>query len=161
PPPKPTPLDDKNDKIAEIKEQLCTLLGYLPYQIDQVKVELCDSNTLYIELNGPDSALVIGEKGYRFNALSYLLFNWLHQKYGYNVRLEVAHFLKDQEEMMESYLQGIIMQIHEVGKAQTKPLDGMLIHIALKRLRETFPNKHITCQTNSSNERFVVINDFK
>lgn len=157
PAPKPALLDTK---IAEIKKELCTLLAYLPYQIDQIKVELYDPQTLLVELNGPDSALIIGEKGYRFNALSYLLFNWIHQKYGYNVRLEVARFLRDQEEMMETYLQGVIMQVHEVGKAQTKPLDGMLIHIALKRLRETFPHKHITCQSNDNNERFIVINDF-
>ncbi|BCZ18888.1 hypothetical protein NHP190012_05300 [Helicobacter sp. NHP19-012] len=122
-------------------------------------MRLYNPQTLLIEINGPDSALIIGEKGYRYNALSYLLFNWIHYKHNYNIRLEVASFLKDQEEMMEVYLQGVMMAVHEVGKAQTKPLDGMLLHIALKRLREAFPNKHVVIEQNSQHESVVVVND--
>ncbi|WP_163499780.1 Jag N-terminal domain-containing protein [Helicobacter suis] len=158
-PPTP-PTNSLETKITEIKEELDTLFSYLPYQIERIHVELYNEQTLLIEINGPDSALIIGEKGYRYNALSYLLFNWIHYKYHYNIRLEVASFLKDQEEIMESYLQSVIMQVHEVGKAQTKPLDGMLLYIALKRLREIFPNKHVSIQANDDHESMVVINDF-
>lgn len=71
--------------------------------------------------------------------MPYLTYSLIgYTAYNYNIRLEVASFLKDQEEMMELYLQGVMMAVHEVGSAQTKPLDGMLLHIALKRLREAF-----------------------
>ncbi|BCD69717.1 Jag N-terminal domain-containing protein [Helicobacter suis] len=162
-PPTPPPTPSTNSletKITEIKQELDTLFSYLPYQIERIHVELYNEQTLLIEINGPDSALIIGEKGYRYNALSYLLFNWIHYKYHYNVRLEVASFLKDQEEIMESYLQSVIMQVREIGKAQTKPLDGMLLYIALKRLREVFPNKHVSIQASNDHESMVVINDF-
>ncbi|WP_163566255.1 Jag N-terminal domain-containing protein [Helicobacter suis] len=159
PPPTP-PTNALKTTITEIKQELDTLFSYLPYQIERIHVELYNEQTLLIEIEGPDSALIIGEKGYRYNALSYLLFNWIHYKYHYNIRLEVASFLKDQEEIMENYLQSVIMQVREIGKAQTKPLDGMLLYIALKRLREIFPNKHVSIQTSDDHESIVVINDF-
>ncbi|WP_104707681.1 Jag N-terminal domain-containing protein [Helicobacter ailurogastricus] len=149
----------QDTKLQEIQTELESLFSHLPYDIDQIAVSFYNPQTLLIEINGPDSALIIGEKGYRYNALSYLLFNWIHHKYNYNIRLEVASFLKDQEEIMEVYLQGVVMAVHEVGKAQTKPLDGMLLHIALKRLRETFPHKHVGIEQNSQNESVVVVND--
>ncbi|WP_104758234.1 Jag N-terminal domain-containing protein [Helicobacter salomonis] len=147
-------------KITEIQNEMRALLALIPYQIDSVQVEFYDSQTLLVEINGEDCALIIGERGYRYNALSYLLFNWIHPKYGYNIRLEVAHFLKKQEEMIELYLQSVIMMVHEVGKAKTKPLDGLLLHIALKRLRETFPDKYVACQSKADDQRYIVINDF-
>ncbi|MFC3846965.1 Jag N-terminal domain-containing protein [Helicobacter baculiformis] len=161
----PSPLPSKADtvphaKIMEIQQEICALLAHIPYQIDSIQVELYNPQTLLIEIKGEDCALLIGEKGYRYNALSYLLFSWIHPKYGYNIRLEVANFLKEQEEMIEHYLQSVIMMVHEVGKAKTKPLDGLLLHIALKRLRETFPNKHVTCQSKANNQRYIVVNDF-
>ncbi|WP_233703703.1 protein jag, partial [Helicobacter felis] len=164
PPPPPSPKEvspsSPTDKITEIQTELMALLSCIPYQIDSIKVELYDPQTLLIKIDGQDCALLIGEKGYRYNALSYLLFNWIHPKYGYNIRLEVANFLKEQEEMIENYLQSVIMMVHEVGKAKTKPLDGVLLHIALKRLRETFPNKYVSCQNKVGGQCCVVVNDF-
>ncbi|WP_121022077.1 Jag N-terminal domain-containing protein [Helicobacter vulpis] len=160
--PSPPSFHDNNPhaKIADIQSEVRALFAHIPYQIDSIQVALYDSQTLLIEINGEDCALLIGEKGYRYNALSYLLFNWIHPKYGYNIRLEVASFLKKQEELMENYLQSVIMMVHEVGKAKTKPLDGLLLHIALKRLRETFPNKYVACQSKADNQRYIVVNDF-
>ncbi|WP_053825765.1 Jag N-terminal domain-containing protein [Helicobacter heilmannii] len=158
-PEKLTPQIQPSNKLAQIQAELESLFSHLPYDIEHIQVSLYNPQTLLIDISGPDSALIIGEKGYRYNALSYLLFNWIHHRYNYNIRLEVASFLKDQEEMMELYLQGVMMAVHEVGKAQTKPLDGMLLHIALKRLREAFPNKHVVIEQNSQNESVVVVND--
>ena len=52
------------------------------------------------------------------------------------------------------------MKCAEKGKAQTKPLDGILAFIALKKLRDTFPDKYISFRQNAQNERYIVINDF-
>ncbi|PAF41704.1 Jag N-terminal domain-containing protein [Helicobacter sp. 11S03491-1] len=153
-------IQDPNGVIQEIETELKALFMTMPYKIDTINVSVYDSQTLLILLDGQDSALMIGEKGYRYKALSYLLFNWIHPKYGYNIRLEIAHFLKNQEEAMEIYLQGIIATIKESGKAQTKPLDGILAYIALKRLREIFPNKYVSFRINSLDERYIIISDF-
>lgn len=146
--------------IEEVQNELRMLFASMPYKINKIEVEIYDNQTLLITLDGEDSALMIGEKGYRYKALSYLLFNWIHPKYGYNIRLEIAHFLKNQEECMDIYLQSIISNVAQTGKAQTKPLDGVLAYIALKKLRETFPNKYVSFRINSQDERYIIVSDF-
>lgn len=146
--------------IEEVQNELQILFASMPYKIDKIEVGIYDDQTLLITLDGEDSALMIGEKGYRYKALSYLLFNWIHPKYGYNIRLEIAHFLKNQEESMDIYLQTIISNVAQTGKAQTKPLDGVLAYIALKKLRETFPNKYVSFRMNSQDERYIIVSDF-
>ena len=91
---------------------------------------------------------MIGKEGYRYKALSYILFNWINEKYGLMLRLEVAEFLKNQEEAIHAYLEPIIEIVKEKGTFKTKPLDGILVHIALKRLREEFPDKYVAVKTN-------------
>lgn len=153
-------IQNPSQVIEEIQNELRMLFASMPYKISKIEVGIYDNQTLLITLDGEDSALMIGEKGYRYKALSYLLFNWIHPKYGYNVRLEIAHFLKNQEESMDIYLQTIISNVAQTGKAQTKPLDGVLAYIALKKLRETFPNKYVSFRINSQDERYIIVSDF-
>ncbi|WP_104747450.1 Jag N-terminal domain-containing protein [Helicobacter cetorum] len=150
----------KQDKIVEIEQELKDLFSHLPYKISKVEVSLYEPGVLLIDIDGEDSALLIGEKGYRYKALSYLLFNWIHPAYGYNIRLEISTFLQNQEKVMDTYLESVIMTVHEVGKAQIKAPDGVLTYIALKKLRKTFPNKYISLKTNLNDEQSIVINDF-
>jgi len=150
----------KEAVAQEILEQIQEMLSFMPFKINVVEVSFYDPQTLLIYLDGNDSALIIGERGYRYKALSYLLFNWIQPTYGYNVRLEIAKFLQNQEEAIESYLVGIINEVKREGKAQTKPLDGILAFIALKKLRSYFPDKYISFRQNNQNERYIVINDF-
>ncbi|CAM2771700.1 Jag N-terminal domain-containing protein [Helicobacter burdigaliensis] len=146
--------------IPTIKQELDELLSLLPYSIEIASIEPYDTNTLYIKLDGEDSALLIGKEGYRYKAMSYLIFNWINHVYGLMIRLEIAEFLKNQEDMIANYLLPIKESIKATGKAQTKPLDGVLAHIALKQLREEFPNKYVSFRLNSEGERFVIVNDF-
>lgn len=148
------------DKLHEIKQELKDLFSHLPYKINKVEVSLYEPGVLLIDIDGEDSALLIGEKGYRYKALSYLLFNWIHPAYGYNIRLEISTFLQNQEKVMEAQLQSTIMTVHEVGKGQMKAPDGVLIYIALKKLRKAFPNKYVSIKTNLNDEKYIVINDF-
>ncbi|GAA8323187.1 Jag N-terminal domain-containing protein [Helicobacter pylori] len=148
------------DKLHEIKQELKDLFSHLPYKINKVEVSLYEPGVLLIDIDGEDSALLIGEKGYRYKALSYLLFNWIHPAYGYNIRLEISTFLQNQEKVMEVQLQSTIMTVHEVGKGQMKAPDGVLTYIALKKLRKTFPNKYVSIKTNLNDEKYIVINDF-
>ncbi len=148
------------DRLHEIKQELKDLFSHLPYKINKVEVSFYEPGVLLIDIDGEDSALLIGEKGYRYKALSYLLFNWIHPAYGYNIRLEISTFLQNQEKVMEAQLQSTIMTVHEVGKGQMKAPDGVLTYIALKKLRKAFPNKYVSIKTNLNDEKCIVINDF-
>ncbi|UOS70379.1 Jag N-terminal domain-containing protein [Helicobacter pylori] len=148
------------DKLHEIEQELKDLFSHLPYKINKVEVSLYEPGVLLIDIDGEDSALLIGEKGYRYKALSYLLFNWIHPAYGYNIRLEISTFLQNQEKVMDTQLQNTIMTVHEVGKGQMKAPDGVLTYIALKKLRKAFPNKYVSIKTNLNEEKYIVINDF-
>ncbi|WQT02999.1 Jag N-terminal domain-containing protein [Helicobacter pylori] len=161
-PPKKNPKEESHngDKLHEIKQELKDLFSHLPYKINKVEVSLYKPGVLLIDIDGEDSALLIGEKGYRYKALSYLLFNWIHPAYGYNIRLEISTFLQNQEKVMEAQLQSVIMTVHEVGKGQMKAPDGVLTYIALKKLRKAFPNKYVSIKTNLNDEKYIVINDF-
>ncbi|WP_231258731.1 Jag N-terminal domain-containing protein [Helicobacter pylori] len=161
-PPKKNPKEESHngDKLHEIKQELKELFSHLPYKINKVEVSLYEPGVLLIDIDGEDSALLIGEKGYRYKALSYLLFNWIHPTYGYSIRLEISTFLQNQEKVMEAQLQSTIMTVHEVGKGQMKAPDGVLTYIALKKLRKAFPNKYVSIKTNLNDEKYIVINDF-
>ncbi|MGL2545954.1 Jag N-terminal domain-containing protein [Helicobacter pylori] len=161
-PPKKNPKEESHsgDKLHEIKQELKDLFSHLPYKINKVEVSLYEPGVLLIDIDGEDSALLIGEKGYRYKALSYLLFNWIHPAYGYSIRLEISTFLQNQEKVMEAQLQSVIMTMHEVGKGQMKAPDGVLTYIALKKLRKAFPNKYVSIKTNLNDEKYIVINDF-
>ncbi len=163
--PKPSKKNPKEeshngDKLHEIKQELKDLFSHLPYKINKVEVSLYEPGVLLIDIDGEDSALLIGEKGYRYKALSYLLFNWIHPTYGYSIRLEISTFLQNQEKVMDTQLQSTIMTVHEVGKGQMKAPDGVLTYIALKKLRKAFPNKYVSIKTNLNDEKYIVINDF-
>ncbi len=152
---------DKEEIIAEIKHDVNNLFKETCFALDEIKVEFYDDETIYMEFSGDDSALLIGKEGYRYKALSYILFNWINEKYGLMLRLEIAEFLKNQEDAIHNYLEPVIENIKENGSYKTKPLDGILVHIALKRLREEFPNKYVAVKTNQKGDKYVLVNEYR
>ncbi len=152
---------DKEKILEEVKTGISYLFDDSCYKIEQINVEFYDDETLYVEFLGEDSALLIGKEGYRYKALSYILFNWINEKYGLMLRLEVAQFLKNQEESIYAYLEPIIEIIKEKGSFKTKPLDGILVHIALKKLREEFPDKYVAVKTNVKGDKYVLVNEYR
>ncbi|AXH10337.1 hypothetical protein CP960_03055 [Malaciobacter halophilus] len=152
---------DQQEVLDEVKMGIDSLFSNTCYDIDDIKVEFYDEETLYVEFTGEDSALLIGKEGYRYKALSYILFNWINEKYGLMLRLEVAEFLKNQEEAIHTYLEPAIETIKQKGSFKTKPLDGILVHIALKRLRDEFPNKYVAVKTNVRGDRYVLVNEYR
>ena len=148
------------DIAKEVEEKINDLFKEACFDIEKVVVKPYDDNTLLIEFSGPDSALLIGKEGYRYKALSYMLFNWINSKYNLQIRLEIAEFLKSQEEMIKNYLKPLIEKIKKEGRGQTKPLDGVLVQIALKELREVFPNKYVAIRTNRQGEKYIIVNEF-
>ncbi len=89
-----------------------------------------------------------------------MLFNWLHTKYDLYVKLEIAQFLTTQQEMIHNYIKPVIEFVNENGRGKTRPLDGILVQIALEQLREVFPNKYVAVKTGREGRKFVIINDF-
>lgn len=145
--------------IDEIRIQLENLLKAGSFDIKIVELSVYDKNSIYIRLDGNDAALLIGREAYRYKALSYLLHNWINSKYNLLIRLEIADFLRNQAQGMDFYLKGVIEKVETMGRAQTKPLDGVLVKIALEKLRERFPNKYVSIRQNGE-AKFVIVNDF-
>ena len=152
---------DDIDAIAlEVKREINELFSKTCFELNEIDVIVYDDNTLMIDFNGNDAALLIGKEGYRYKALSYMIFNWINAKYGYQIRLEIAEFLKNQEESIGRYLVGVCENIDRDGKAQTKLLDGVLVQIALRQLRDQYPDKYVAIRSTREGAKFIIINNY-
>jgi len=148
--------------INEITSDINNLFSKLCYDIEEIKVDIIDDEkTVYIEFSGKDSALLIGKEGYRYKALSYVLFNWINEKYDMMLRLEVAEFLSNQENAIFAYLKPVIETIKTEGYFKTKILDGILVHIALTKLRDEFPDKYVAVKTTQKGEKYILVNEYR
>ncbi|MBU1668316.1 Jag N-terminal domain-containing protein [bacterium] len=150
----------KNRALSiEIEDKIKKLMDVACFEIDTVEVDVFNG-IAHVFVDGEDAALLIGKEGYRYNALSYMLFNWINAHYNLYIKLEIAEFIQAQEEMIENYLKPIAEHIQEHGKGKTKPLDGILVQIALEKLRAMFPNKYIAIKTGKDGKKFIIINNF-
>jgi spoIIIJ-associated protein len=156
---KPKQAYSDSDLGPQIEKELERLIRSTCFEIDTVEVDVIDG-TAYIFIDGEDAALLIGKEGYRYNALSYLLYNWLHNEYGLFIKLEIAQFLASQQEMIRNYIQPVIEHVRQKGLGKTRPLDGILVQIALEQLREEFPNKYVAIKRTRNGERYILVNEF-
>ncbi|MBN2824552.1 MAG: Jag N-terminal domain-containing protein [Campylobacterales bacterium] len=156
--------DDEDDVTIQelevaIQKELERLFAFSCYDIDTIEVTI-DNSTAEIYLDGMDAALIIGKEGHRYNALSYMLFNWIQSKYSLYVKLEIAQFLSSQKEMIKNYIAPVIEHVYQNGRGKTKPLDGILVQLALEELRAEFKNKYVAIKTTRDGQKYIVINDF-
>lgn len=150
----------ENREISiEIENKLKHLISVACFEVDTVEVDVFNG-IAHIFIDGEDAALLIGKEGYRYNALSYMLFNWINSSYDLYIKLEIAEFIQTQEEMIDNYLKPIAEHIIEHGRGKTKPLDGILVQIALEKLRAMFPNKYTAIKTGKDGKKFILINNF-
>ncbi len=149
-----------SEVASEIKESIDRLFQHACFDIDDIKVCEYDEKTILVEFTGKDAALLIGKEGYRYKALSYMLYNWINAKYQLQLRLEIAEFLKNQEEMICKYLEGVNESIDRDGRAQTKILDGVLVQIALRELRASYPDKYVAIRSTRDGAKFIIVNSF-
>ncbi len=145
---------------ATVAKEINSLFDLTCFNIDKIDVKVFDENTLLIEFNGEDAALLIGKEGYRYKALSYMIFNWINSKYQVQLRLEIAEFLKNQEESVLRYLVGVCENVDRDGRAQTKILDGVLVQIALRELREKYNDKYVAIRSTRDGMKYIIINDY-
>ena len=148
------------DVVKIAKKEVNELFKLSCFEIDEIDVKVYDEETIIFEINGKDAALLIGKYVYRYNAISTMLFNWISQKYGYKVKLEIAEFLVQQEEMMRKFLEPTIREIEQKGRCKTKPFDGVLAYIALDILRAEFPDKYVAIKKNRDGDNYLVVNQF-
>jgi spoIIIJ-associated protein len=153
--------DKKEVCTQEIEQSVKRLFSTMCFELDSIAVSMLDEATVFINIQGKDAALLIGKEGYRYKAISYMLFNWINAKYGLLTRVEIAQFLESQEKMIANYIKPVIAQIEQNGKGSTKPLDGILVQIALKQLRRRFPDKYVGIKSNNFDEKYIIVNDFK
>ena len=151
-------IDDK--MIDEICHNLQNLLNIGLYQVEIVEIKKYDNNSIYVKLDGSDAASIIGREGKRYKALSYLLHNWINSRYGIFVRLEISTFLENQIAYMENYIANVVDKVREFGKYTTKPLDGIVLKIAVDRLREEIKDKYIGIKNTSGDMKVIIIRDF-
>ena len=144
----------------EVDKEINELFALICFEIDKIAVSVYDKETILVEFQGEDAALLIGKEGYRYKALSYMLFNWINSKYDVQLRLEIAEFLKNQEESVGRYLEGVYESIDRDGRAQTKILDGVLVQIALKELRERYPEKYVVIRSTKDGLKYIIVNDY-
>ena len=143
-----------------VAKEINELFDVTCFNIEAIEVSPYDENTLLIEFKGEDAALLIGKEGYRYKALSYMIFNWINTKYQVQLRLEIAEFLKNLEESICKYLIGVCENIDRDGRAQTKILDGVLVQIALGELRDRYPDKYIVIRSTRDGLKYIIINDY-
>ena len=151
-------IEDIDSAVEDIKKKIKHLFEVSCFDLDEFEVKKLDEETIFIKIDGPDAALLIGKEGYRYNALNYMLYHWISSKYGYKVKLEIAEFLEVQEEMLKTFLKPFIEKVKERGYGKTKPFNGILVYIALEILREAFPDKYVAIKERNG-EKFIVVGD--
>ncbi|MDD2789926.1 MAG: Jag N-terminal domain-containing protein [Sulfurimonas sp.] len=151
---------DMHEIAKNVAKDINKLFDLACFNIDKIDVSAYDENTLLVEFRGEDAALLIGKEGYRYKALSYMIFNWINAKYQVQLRLEIAEFLKNQEESITRYLVNVCEIIDKDGRAQTKILDGVLIQIALRELRERYPEKYVVIRSTRDGLKYIIVNDY-
>jgi spoIIIJ-associated protein len=151
---------DIENIAKEIEKEINDLFDLICFEIDKIQVSAYDKETILVEFKGVDAALLIGKEGYRYKALSYMIFNWINSKYDVQLRLEIAEFLKNQEESVARYLEGVYESIDRDGRAQTKILDGVLVQIALKELRARYPQKYVVIRSTKDGLKYIIVNDY-
>ena len=151
---------NSSEVVAEIKTNITNLLSKSCFEIELVEIKELEDGTVYIKINGKDAPLMIGKEGYRYKALSYLFYNMFKAKFNISIKLEIAEFLEKQEEYIDSYLVIVKEKIEKFGRANTRVLDGVLLKLALEKLRASYNDKYVGIKTNRDGEKYIVINNF-
>ena len=149
--------DTTNDNIEEIYYSIKTLVDSTPFDIEVIEVKMVERKVIYIKLDGDDSSLLIGKDAYRYKALSYMLYTWIHTKYGFLIKFEISDFLKNQEKNILKYLDTVAEKIRENNTGTTKPFEGVFMHIAVSYLRDLFPDKLVSILTNKNGNKYIKV----
>ena len=132
--------------LSDIKEKL---------NIEVSDVSKIDENTVYIKLQGEDSALLIGKEGHRYKALSYMIYNWISIRYDLAVVFEIAEFLQNQERFIDSYVNALVERSGN-ERIVTKAFDGAFIKIVADKLKQAYPDRFVGIKSTRSGKIVIV-----
>ena len=148
-------LTDEN--LIEIKEKLSALFGSSEFKIEVSEVSKIDENTVYIKLDGEDSALLIGKEGHRYKALSYMIYNWISIRYNLAVVFEVAEFLQNQRKFIDSYVDALVQKSGD-ERIVTKSFDGAFVKIVADKLKQAYPDRIVGIKS-TRNGKIVIVDE--
>ena len=141
--------------LSDIKEKLSALFRSSEFNIEVSDVSKIDENTVYIKLQGEDSALLIGKEGHRYKALSYMIYNWISIRYDLAVVFEIAEFLQNQERFIDSYVNALVERSGN-ERIVTKAFDGTFIKIVADKLKQAYPDRFVGIKSTRSGKIVIV-----
>ena len=141
--------------LFDIKEKLSALFRSSEFNIEVGDVSKIDENTVYIKLQGEDSALLIGKEGHRYKALSYMIYNWISIRYDLAVVFEIAEFLQNQERFIDSYINALVERSGN-ERIVTKAFDGAFIKIVADKLKRAYPDRFVGIKSTRSGKIVIV-----
>lgn len=141
--------------LSDIKEKLSALFRSSEFNIEVSDVSKIDENTVYIKLQGEDSALLIGKEGHRYKALSYMIYNWISIRYDLAVVFEIAEFLQNQERFIDSYVNALVERSGN-ERIVTKAFDGAFIKIVADKLKQAYPDRFVGIKSTRSGKIVIV-----
>ena len=141
--------------LSDIKEKLSALFRSSEFNIEVSDVSKIDENTVYIKLQGEDSALLIGKEGHRYKALSYMIYNWISIRYDLAVVFEIAEFLQNQERFIDSYVNALVERSRN-ERIVTKAFDGAFIKIVADKLKQAYPDRFVGIKSTRSGKIVIV-----
>ena len=143
--------------LSDIKEKLSALFRSSEFNIEVSDVSKIDENTVYIKLQGEDSALLIGKEGHRYKALSYMIYNWISIRYDLAVVFEIAEFLQNQERFIDSYVNALVERSGN-ERIVTKAFDGAFIKIVADKLKQVYPDRIVGIKS-TRNGKIVIVDE--
>ena len=146
-----------DENLIEIKEKLSALFGSSEFRIEVSEVSKIDENTVYIKLDGEDSALLIGKEGHRYKALSYMIYNWISIRYNLAVVFEVAEFLQNQRKFIDSYVDALVQKSGD-ERIVTKSFDGAFVKIVADKLKQAYPDRIVGIKS-TRNGKIVIVDE--
>ena len=146
-----------DENLIEIKEKLSALFGSSEFKIEVSEVSKIDENTVYIKLDGEDSALLIGKEGHRYKALSYMIYNWISIRYNLAVVFEVAEFLQNQRKFIDSYVDALVQKSGD-ERIVTKSFDGAFVKIVADKLKQAYPDRIVGIKS-TRNGKIVIVDE--
>jgi len=146
-----------DENLIEIKEKLSALFGSSEFKIEVSEVSKIDENTVYIKLDGEDSALLIGKEGHRYKALSYMIYNWISIRYNFAVVFEVAEFLQNQRKFIDSYVDALVQKSGD-ERIVTKSFDGAFVKIVADKLKQVYPDRIVGIKS-TRNGKIVIVDE--
>ena len=146
-----------DENLIEIKEKLSALFKSSEFKIEVSEVSKIDENSIYIKLDGEDSALLIGKEGHRYKALSYMIYNWISIRYNLAVVFEVAEFLQNQRKFIDSYVDALVQKSGD-ERIVTKSFDGAFVKIVADKLKQVYPDRIVGIKS-TRNGKIVIVDE--